>query len=88
MTNQRTREEEISRNFEAFQAQIDQLIDEHAGKYALLRDTQIVEYFDTPRDAMVYAVKTYDDGLFSIQHVDKGVVDLGWFSHAPAYASV
>lgn len=48
-----------------------------------MRDGQIVEFFDTARDAYIAGQKVFeDDLLFSIQEVIETPVDLGFFSHA------
>ncbi|MFQ6017875.1 MAG: hypothetical protein ACE5KF_06735 [Kiloniellaceae bacterium] len=76
------RQQAVDRNFAAFKKLLPELLKTHPGKFALLRDETIVEYFDTARDAMIYGQKEYPDGLFSIQQVTDTVVDLGYFSHA------
>ena len=55
----------------------------HRGKFALMRDGQIIEFFDTARDAYVAGQKLYkQDQLFSVQEVIETPADLGFFSHA------
>ncbi len=60
---------EVDRNFEAFGAMLPDLLKDHAGKYALLRDTKLIEKFDTAGDALIYAQAQFPDGLYSIQEV-------------------
>ena len=69
-------------NFEAFQSQLPKLIELHRGQFALLRDGQIVQIYDTPRDAFLVGRQTYADGKFSVQEVIDTPVDLGFYSHA------
>ena len=76
------RQEAVDRNFDAFLKKLPELIRTHGGKFALLRDGEVVEFFDTARDAMIFGQKTYSDGLFSVQEVTDRIVDLGYFSHA------
>lgn len=76
------RREELEKNYAAFTAQLPQLLQTHAGKFALMRDGKIVEFFDTARDAYVAGQKIHPDGVFSVQRVVEGSVDLGFFSHA------
>ena len=75
-------QEEVDRNYEAFQKLLPTIIAEHRGKYALMRDEKIVNYFTTPIDAGAAAELLYPDGLFSIQHVTDAPLDLGYFSYA------
>ena len=88
MQDDRTkRDEAIRRNYEALKVQLPELMKTHAGKFALMRDGKVVEFFDTARDAMLHGTRTFADGLFSVQEVSQAAVDLGWFSHAPHYAT-
>jgi hypothetical protein len=48
-----------------------------------MRDGQIIEFFDTARDAYVTGQQLFkEDQLFSVQEVIETPVDLGFFSHA------
>ena len=78
----RTKQEEVDRNFEFFQSELPHLLPQHAGKYALIRDRQICEFYDTALDANTAGTQLYADGLFSIQKVSQEIGDLGFYSHA------
>lgn len=73
---------EIDRNMFAFQSQLAGLLDKHRGHFALLRDQQIVEIFESLRKAIDVAHQKFSDGKFSIQEVTDRPIDLGFFSHA------
>ena len=73
---------EVDRNFEAFRAMLPDLLKDHAGKYVLLRDTKLIQKFDTAGDALIYAQAQFSDGIYSIQEVTGRTIDLGFFSHA------
>lgn len=75
-------ENHVERNYKAFQAKLSSLLASHRGKFALMREGEIVEFFDTARDAYVTGKRLYSDALFSIQEVADTPVDLGFFSHA------
>ena len=76
-------EEEVHQNYEAFAAQLPALVQAHGGKFALMRDGKIVEFFDTVRDAYLAGRALFEaDGVFSVQEVVSGPVDLGFFSQA------
>jgi hypothetical protein len=79
---------EIETNYAAFRARLPDLVQSHAGKYAVLRHGDIVEFFDTLSDAAKFCGREYADGLFSIQEVTSRRVDLGYYSHAVHHASV
>jgi len=75
--------EQVRANYAAFQKELPSLLKSHAGKFALMRDGKIVEFFDTARDAYVTGLRIFpEDRLFSLQEVDETPVDLGFFSHA------
>lgn len=75
--------EQIENNYKVFQAQLPSLVSSHRGKFALMRDGKIIEFFDTARDAYVTGQRMYaSDLLFSVQEVAETPIDLGFFSHA------
>jgi hypothetical protein len=73
--------EQIEKNYKAFQERLPSIMAEQRGKFALMRNGEIVDFFDTARDAYIVGQKLYPDG-FSIQEVIETAVDLGYFSHA------
>jgi hypothetical protein len=75
--------EQVDRNYRAFAEKLPGLLASHQGKFALMRNGEIVEFFDTARDAYVAGQKLFEaDQLFSVQEVIETPVDLGFFSHA------
>jgi hypothetical protein len=78
-----THQEEVDRNYQRFKELLPSILEKHAGKFALMRHGEIVEFYATAADAMRTGRKFYDDGLFSIQKVTAEPEDLGFFSHAP-----
>jgi hypothetical protein len=73
---------EIQANFVAFQQKLPDLMASHRGKFALMRHQELVEFYDTARDAFLTGQKLYPDGLFSVQEVVDVPADLGFYSHA------
>ncbi len=61
--------EEVRQNFEAFQNLLPGILKQKRGKIALMRDEQIVDYFDTRSQARAAAEARYADGIWSIQEV-------------------
>jgi hypothetical protein len=78
----RENESEVKRNYEAFMQQLPQLLITHPGKFALMRDAKVVDFFDTSADAYRAGQRLFQDQRFSIQQVIDSPVDLGYFSHA------
>lgn len=76
------RTEMIKRNYEAFVELLPNLVKTHGGKFALMREGKVIEFFDTARDAYFAGLKLYPDQMFSVQEVVEIPVDLGFFSQA------
>lgn len=75
--------QQLDRNYKAFKEKLLSLIPDHKGKFALMRDGEIIEFFDTARDAYFAGKKIFaNDGLFSVQEITETPIDLGFFSHA------
>jgi hypothetical protein len=75
--------EQIDKNYAAFQEKLPELLKTHPGKFALMRDAEIIAFFDTASDAYVAASKLLkEDQPFSIQEVVGGPINLGYFSYA------
>lgn len=80
--------DEIEKNYRAFSARLPELLATHAGKFALMRDGAVIEFFDTARDAYVAGQKLYPDRLFSVQEIIGGPVSLGFLSYAVSQRTV
>ena len=79
---------EVDKNYEAFQKLLPKLIEEHNGRFALMRGEKVEQIFDSIHDAVVFAKEKYDDDLFSVQEITEQIADLGFFSHAIHVVSV
>ena len=69
--------EEVRQNFDAFQKLLPEILKEKRGKIALMRDKQIVDYFNTRLQARAAAEARYPDGIWSIQEVTDEIAYLG-----------
>ncbi|HEY3233889.1 MAG TPA: hypothetical protein VGJ84_04200 [Polyangiaceae bacterium] len=76
------RREVARKNYEEFSKKLPELLPAHRGKFAVMRDGEVIEFFDTAGDAYLAGQKLYPDGGFSVQEVTDVPVDLGFFSHA------
>ena len=75
---------QVKMNFIAFRRELPSIAPEHSGKFALMRDECIVDYFDSAPDAVKFGDLKFPDGVFSIQEVTERMVDLGFYSSAIA----
>lgn len=72
---------QVDSNYDAFQRMLSTILHEHQGHYALMRDSEIIGFFDRPGDAYRKGQALYQDSLFSIQEVTDEPIDLGFLSH-------
>lgn len=72
---------EVDNNYDVFMRALGSLLAEHRDQLALMRDGQIVGFFDKPADAYRAGVERFPDGVFSIQEVTDEPIDLGFWSH-------
>lgn len=72
---------EADRNFEAFQRELPELLTSHPGKFALMHDAKIVDFFDSMGDAARHGRAKYGD-TFSVQEVASKNESLGFYSYA------
>jgi hypothetical protein len=75
-------EAEIERNFDFFQRSLAQFLPNERGRFALLRDCKVIQFYQTPFDAEKAGEVQFPDGLYSIQEVTESPVDLGFFTYA------
>ena len=72
---------EVDRNYDQFMRMLATLLPEHRDQLALMRDGEVVGFFETPRGALEAAAQKFPDGIFSIQEVTDEPIDLGFYSH-------
>jgi len=73
--------QEVDLNYDAFVRMLGSILPEHQDQLALMRDGQIVGYFQSPREALMAAHERFPDGIFSVQEVTDEPIDLGFWSH-------
>ena len=72
---------QVDQNYDAFVRLLASLLPDHRNQFALMRDAQIVRFFDKPGDANREGLSLYSDEIFSIQEVTDEPIDLGFWSH-------
>lgn len=77
-----SKSDEIDRNLVAFLEMLPALGRDHAGEWALMRNTEIVGFYDSALDAQIAGNNKFDDYIFSIQPVKEEAEGLGYFSYA------
>ena len=78
---------EVDANFEVFEEKFDDLYREHPGKFALMKNREVVDFFDTDADAFRAAKLLFNDGLFSVQKIDNQPPNLGWMGYALSHGA-
>ena len=72
----------IDENYAAFKRALPGIMQQHAGRFALMHNAEIVDFFDTARDAAIAGGHLYEDGEFSLQEVTWAPINLGRYSYA------
>jgi hypothetical protein len=76
-------ESQADRNFAAFQKLLPDLLPLHGGKFALIRNEQVIEFFDSLSDAVRFGVEKFGiPNKFSIQQVTNQNASLGLYGYA------
>ncbi|MBW8842839.1 MAG: hypothetical protein JF608_13780 [Sphingomonadales bacterium] len=73
--------QQVDQNYDAFQRVLSTLLLGHRNEFALMRDREIVGFFDKPGAAYSDGMRRFPDQLFSIQEVTDEPIDLGLYSH-------
>jgi hypothetical protein len=77
-----SKSDEINRNLAKFLEMLPSLTRDHSGKWALMRNAEIIEFYDSAIDAQIAGNVKFDDHIFSIQPVKEEAEELGYFSYA------
>lgn len=73
---------QVDRNFDAFIAFLPQLLQSHPGKFALLHDGHVQNFYESALQAVVDGTKLFGVDQFSVQEVTGRAEDLGFYSYA------
>ena len=76
------REIEIDQNYDFFQRHLGELLEDHRGEFALLKNKRIVGLHPGPGEAYRAGLAQFPDGLFSIQEVEDRPAEMGLSSLA------
>ena len=79
---------EVDWNYEVFRRKLPDLLITDADRFALMRDGEIVECFDTSHEAIEAGRRRFGSLPFSVQEVTDRPVDLGYLSHAGVLGSL
>ena len=71
----------VDLNYDAFVRMLASLLPEHRDQYALMRDGEIIGFFEKPGLANRAGVERFPDDIFSIQEITDEPIDLGFWSH-------
>jgi hypothetical protein len=77
MVMQSAREIEIDHNYDYFQRCLGDLLMEHRGEFALLRNKQIIGLYPGPGEAYRAGLAQFADEMFSIQEIEDRPAEMG-----------
>ena len=72
---------QADRNYEAFIAALPTLLPTYAGRYALMHDAEIVNYFGSSLEATIAGIRQFGEGEYSVQEVSSEPEHLGFYSY-------
>ena len=78
------KQKEVDSNFEYLKGLLstDKVPQEKYHTYALMKNQKIIDYFTTWEDANQAGKLGFSDNIFSIQKINRDIIDLGYLSHA------
>ncbi len=72
----------VKENFDYFQSQLPTIAAAKRGKFALLHEKQIQDFYDSDYEAIESGIEKYGWGNFSVQEVGASRIELGYQSYA------
>jgi hypothetical protein len=78
---------QVDRNFEVFQELLPELMKTHAGKFALMHDGKIEDFFDSLADAVRAGKAIFGENGYSVQEVVSQNINLGYYTYALHHAA-
>lgn len=81
-----TKPTQADRNYEAFQRLLPELMSTQPGKFAVLHNGEVIEFFDTISDAAKFGRSQFKAD-FSVQQVTSRSVNLGYHAYAVQHLS-
>lgn len=73
---------QVDLNYDAFVAQLAEILERRRGQYALLHAGEIVEYFSSAVEAATEGHTKFGEGAYSVQEVTDESDNLGFYSYA------
>lgn len=83
----KSHQQQVDENYAAFRKLLPDLLPTRAGKFAVMHNGAVVEFFDSLGDAVRFGHLKYGGIDFSVQHVTSQSVDLGFHTctlHQPS----
>ena len=73
---------EVDTNYEAFVAQLPNILEGRRGQYALLHRREIIGYYGSAIEAATDGHRRFGEGGYSVQEVTDEADNLGFYSYA------
>ena len=77
-----TQQKQVDENFHVFTKMLPDLLQSNPGKYVVMHDGKVVEFFDTLHDAVRFGHAQFGDLNFSVQEITSANISLGCHSYA------
>ena len=73
--------QQVEQNHKVFKEKLPELLKSHKDKFVLMKDGEIIDYYDTFEKADLAGLDKYKDDIFSVQEVTDIAIDLGIYSN-------
>jgi hypothetical protein len=75
-------QKQVDENFTVFSRLLPGLLKTHPGKFVVMHDGKLIDYFDTVSDAVRFGHAKFGDMDFSVQEITPEKITLGFHSYA------
>ena len=73
-------EKEVGENYTYFKDNFSELVEKYKDRFLVIRSREVQKDFETDKEAILWAMKEYPDGMFSVQEVSSKEINLGSIS--------
>lgn len=74
-------EDQHDNDYRWFRANVATILKDHRGSHALIQNCDVKAYFRSSLEAIAAGLEQFGEGNFSVQPVEEGMEDLGFYSH-------
>ena len=73
-------EKEVGENYTYFKNNFSELVEKYKDRFLVIRSREVQKDFETDKEAILWAMEEYPDGMFSVQKASTEEISLGSIS--------